>query len=160
MGHNSKNELSLSTGYNNSAGYYRASGIFMDHPRQFVCMARSQQQKLKLVWLPTLCGHKEVAVSVQWSSAVPSEQQVDSSLTSLYRSVLSPHPAWTASREGHFNFCFRLLRPSPELGTLCGAVILTSAGDGVDTRPVVFHNSTCATFHRQDACHFQDHIFG
>lgn len=36
---------------------------------------------------------------------------------------------------------------------------ITSAGDGVDARPVVLHNGSGAALHGEDAGHLQDDVF-
>lgn len=37
-------------------------------------------------------------------------------------------------------------------------LILTSAGDGVNSRPMILHNGSSAALHSQDASHLQDDI--
>lgn len=87
-----------------TAGSLGLLWVIQDSPVSF--LARTQQQKLRLMWVPTQSSHKGVPVSLQWLSVVPPEQQAAPSLTA-YMSILSPHTAWTASREGHLSFCSR-----------------------------------------------------
>lgn len=49
-------------------------------------------------------------------------------------------------------------RTSTSVPGLMWYLILTSAGDGVNSRPVILHNGTSTALHSQDASHLQDDV--